>query len=66
MRKSRDPLIPSYPPEELLQNLTADYWVPTADSYFLLVVIDKLSRYPKEVVKGTGAKDIIEASDIFT
>ena len=42
----------------------ADHWGLTADGYFLLVVIDELSRYPEvEVVKGTGAEDNIEAFD---
>lgn len=62
--KTRDPLIPSSPPDELWQNLAADHWGPTPDGHFLLVVIDELSRYPEvEVVKSTGAEENIEAFD---
>ena len=60
--KHRDPNIASVPPDELWQKLSADHWGPTADGYYLLVVIDELSRYPEvAVVKGTGAEQNIEA-----
>ena len=64
----RDPLIPSSPPDHPWQKLGTDHWGPTADGKYLLVVIDKLSKYPEvAVVKSTSADDNIEAFDnIFT
>ena len=63
MTKTRNPLIPSYPPKELCQNLAADHWGPTADGYFLPVEIDNLSRYPEvKVMKCAGAEENTEAS----
>ena len=64
----RDPLIPTSPPEQPWQKLATDHWGPTADGKYLLVVIDKLSRYPEvAVVNSTSADDNIEAFDnIFT
>ena len=62
--KTRDSLIPSYPPKESWQNLAADHWGPAADGCFLQVVIDELSQYPEvEVGKNTGTEDNIEAFD---
>ena len=53
--KHRDLNVPSTPPGELCQKLSADHWGIT-DGYHLLVVIDELSRYPEVVVvKGTDA-----------
>ena len=61
---TRDPLIPTPPPEEPWQDLATDHWGPTADNKYLLVVVDKLTRYPEvEVVKGTSAEDNIRAFD---
>ena len=64
----RDPLIPSSPPDYPWQKLGTDHWGPTADGKYLLVVIDKLSRYPEvAVVNSTSADDNIEAfHNIFT
>ena len=62
--KHRDPNIPSAPPDELWQKLSADHWGPTSDGFYLLVVIDELSRYPEvAVVRSTGAEENIEAFD---
>ena len=55
--KTRDPLKPTTAPDELWKNLAADHCGPTTDGYFLLVVIDELSRYPEvAIVRGTGAE----------
>ena len=66
--KHRDPLKPATPPENPWEKLATDHWGPTADGKYLLVVIDKLSRYPEvAVVNSTSADDNIEAFDnIFT
>ena len=66
--KHRDPLIPSVAPTAPWEKLATDHWGPTADGKYLLVVIDKLSRYPEvAVVNSTSAEDNIEAFDeIFT
>jgi len=48
--KYRDPNNSSSPPEELCRNSRQDHWGPTPDSFHLLVVNDKLSRYPEVVV----------------
>ena len=42
----RDPLKPMPPPEEPWQELAADHWGPTRDGKYLLVVVDRLTRYP--------------------
>ena len=66
--KHRDPLKPSKAPQNPLEDLASDHWGPTADGKYLLVVIDKLSRYRVvAVVNSTSADDSIEAFDtIFT
>ena len=62
--KHRDPLVPTDPPGEVWTDLAADHWGPTPRNTHILVVIDKLSRYPEVVeVKGTGAEPNIEAFD---
>ena len=50
------------------EKLATDHWGPTADGKYILVVIDKLSRYPEvAVVNSTSADDNIEAFDnMFT
>ena len=66
--KHRDPLIPSTAPTEPWEKLATDHWGPTADGKYILVVIDKLSRYPEvAIVNSTSAEENIEAFDnIFT
>ena len=66
--KHRDPLTPTEPPVGVWEELAADHWGPTPEGKFLLVVIDKLSRFPEvRVVTGTSAEANIEAFDsIFT
>ena len=66
--KHRDPLTPSTPPQHVWKDLGADHWGPTPEGKHILVVIDKLSRYPEvRIVKSTSAEDNIEAfDDIFT
>ena len=62
--KHRDPLIPSEPPTEPWEKLSADHWGPTADGKYILLVIDQLTRYPKvAIVNGTGADANIAALD---
>ena len=63
-----DPLVPSTPPDQVWKDLGADHWGPTPEGKHVLVVIDKLSRYPEvRIVSGTSADDNVEAfDDIFT
>ena len=63
--KARDPLKPTKAPEELWSRLYADHWGPTQDGHHILVIMDGLTRYPEvAVVKGTSAKDTIQAFGI--
>jgi len=60
----RDPLNPTPPPEEPWQELAADHWGPTRDGKYLLVVVDRLTRYPEvEVVSSTSGEANIAAFD---
>ena len=60
----RDPLKPTPPPEEPWQELAADHWGPTQDGKYLLVVVDRLTRYPEvEIVAGTSGEDNVAALD---
>ena len=43
VRKHRDPLIPTEPPDEVWQDCAADHWGPTPEGKYLLVIIDRLS-----------------------
>ena len=53
----RDPLMPTNPPEEPWQVLAVDHWGPTRDGKHLLVLVDKLTRYPEVmVVRGTSGE----------
>ena len=62
--KRRDPLIPTTPPESAWTHVDADHWGPTPDGRHVLVVIDRLSRFPVvKIVKGTAADANIEAFD---
>ena len=62
--KRRDPLKPTPPPEEPWQELAADHWGPTQDGKYLLVVVDRLTRYPEvEMVAGTSGEDNVAALD---
>lgn len=62
--KHRDPLVPTEPPEEVWTDLAADHWGPTPKGTHMLVVIDKLSRFPEAIeVTGTGAEPNIVAFD---
>ena len=59
-----DPLIPTTAPTQVWERLAADYWGPTSDGKYLLVVIDELSRYPEvAIVSSTGADANIAALD---
>lgn len=66
--KHRDPLVPTEPPDEVWTDLAADHWGPTPDGKYVLLVIDKLSRYPEvKIVSGTASEPNIEAfDDIFS
>ena len=60
----RDPLTPSDPPEDVWTDLSADHWGPTPLNTYMLVVIDKLSRFPEVVeVSSTSAQANIAAFD---
>ena len=62
--KHRDPLTPSVPPSEVWNDLATDHWGPTPEGKYLLVVIDKLSRFPEVLpVNSTSAGANIEAFD---
>ena len=46
------------------KDIARDHWGPTPDGKYLLVIVDKLSRYPEvAVVNGTGAEANIEVFD---
>ena len=60
----RDPLVPTEPPLDVWTDLAADHWGPTPANTYMLVVIDKLSRFPEVVeVGGTSAQANIVAFD---
>ena len=60
----RDPLVPTEPPKNVWEDLAADHWGPTPLSTYMLVIIDKLSRYPEVIeVKSTSAQANIAAFD---
>ena len=60
----RDPLVPTEPPAEVWTDLAADHWGPTPFNTHMLVIIDKLSRFPEVVeVRGTSAEANISAFD---
>ena len=60
----RDPLVPTDPPTDVWTDLAADHWGPTPLNTHMLVVIDKLSRFPEVVeVSGTSAQANIAAFD---
>ena len=63
----RDPLKPTVAPEEPWQDLAADHWGPIKEGKYLLVVVDKLSRYPEVViVNGTSADaNIMKLNEMF-
>ena len=62
--KHRDPLVPTEPPREVWKDLTVDHWGPTANGKYVLVVIDKLSKFPEvEIVSSTSAEPNIRALD---
>ena len=62
--KHRDPLVPSKPPDEVWTDLAADHWGPTPEGKHVLLIIDKLSRYPEaKIVSNTSAEPNIEAFD---
>ena len=64
VRKHRDPLIPTEPPDEVWQDCATDHWGPTPEGKYLLVIIDRLSRYSEvKIVNGTSAEANIEAFD---
>ena len=44
--KHRDPLVPTELPDEVWTDLAADHWGPTPEGKHVLLIIDKLSRYP--------------------
>ena len=60
----RDPLIPDQPWEKL----STDHWGPLPDGKYLLVIVNKFSRYPElEVIEGTSAEANLPALDsLFT
>ena len=65
--KHRDPLTPTEPPPEVWTDLAADHWGPTPRNTHMLVVIDKLSRFPEVIeVKGTASEPNIEAFDKYS
>ena len=66
--KARDPLKPTKAQQEPWSRLYVDHWGPTQDGHHILVIVDRLTRYPEvAVVKGTGAKDNIQAfSEVFS
>ena len=62
--KHRYPLVPTEPPSEVWKDLTADHWGPTPNGKYVLVVIDKLSKFPElEIVSSTSAEPNIRALD---
>ena len=62
--EKRDPLKPTPPPEEPWQEVAADHWGRMQDGRYLLVVVDRLTRYPEvEMVIGTSGEDNIAALD---
>ena len=63
-QSTETPLVPTEPPSEIWKDLAADHWGPTPEGKYLLVLIDKLSRYPEVmVVNSTSAEANIEAFD---
>ena len=67
-KTQRDPLVTSIPPDEPWQKLGADHWGPTPDGKYLIVVIDRLSKYPEvEIVNSTNADTNVKVlDDIFS
>lgn len=60
----RDPLKPTTLPERPWADLAADFWGPLPSGEYLLVVIDKYSRYPEvEIVSGTSASAVVPHID---
>ena len=60
----RDPLVPTEPPTDVWTDLAGDHWGPTPVNTYMLVVIEKLSRFPEVVeVNGTSAQANIAAFD---
>ena len=60
----RDPMVPTAPPTDVWTDLAGDHWGPTPVNTYMLVVIDKLSRFPEVVeVSGTSAQANIVAFD---
>ena len=60
----RDPLIPSTSPQTPWECVDVDHWGPTPDGKYLLVIIDRLSRFPEiKIVSSTSAEANIEAFD---
>ena len=60
----RDPLKPNALPERPWAKLAVDFWGPLPSDEYLLVMIDKYSRYPEvEIVSGTSAKAVVPHID---
>lgn len=60
----RDPLKPTTLPERPWADLATDFWGPLPSGEYLLVVIDKYTRYPEvEIVSGTSANAVVPHMD---
>ena len=67
-KNTKEPLISHNTPKEAWQNVSIDFFGPMPDQKHVLVVLDKMSRFPAaKVVPSTAAKPVIKAlSDTFT
>ena len=60
----RDPLKPTPLPEYAWQKIDMDFWGPLPSGEYLLVIIDKYSRYPEvEIVRSTSADAVVPHID---
>ena len=65
---TKEPLISHNTPEEVWQDVSIDLFGPMPDQKHVLVVLDKMSRFPAaKVLPSTAKKPVIKAlSDIYT